>query len=169
MLKQTAIVLFTLVFYGAQAGDAPLQDTTSVETVAIKVTVVPKVDISELKTEPRLQTNKKLRSRKPVPVSENKIQGVSQSPQTSQIRSNSISEDTLQPKPLKRDIEIREDLPKGPESFALKRVYFLCGLLMLIAGIIITLFFRTGASLMTGIILIISGFYILLYSLLFWE
>lgn len=168
MLKQTVIVLFTLVFYRAQAGIAPLQDTAAVETVAIKVIVVPRVDLSELDTQPRLQAKKKLRSRKPV-VSENNTQRISRSPKTPQIRRDSNSEDTLQPKPLKPDVEIREDVRKAPESFALKRVYFLCGLLMLIAGIIITLFFRTGASLMTGIILIISGFYILLYSLLFWE
>lgn len=169
MLKQTVIVLFTLVVYGAQARFTPLQDTASVETVAIKVTVVPRVDISELETQPRPETKKKLRARKLVPQSQNTTPRISQSSQTPQLQVNSSSEDNLQPKPLNTDAGIREDVRKVPESFALKRVYFLSGLLLLIAGIIITLFFRTGASLMTGIILIISGFYILLYSLLFWE
>lgn len=173
MLKQAVIVLLLFIGSHATASNCMRDTTDTIRVVTIKVTLTPKDSSTKL-------ANRKNVPEKPSNINNIKRRSTKRTKPTLPVQR--IPEEKIRPKsgPDNKASNISEDSTgnfvsetesnRAQAEFKTDRrkdFYFFTGLVLLIAGIIITLFFRSGLSLVAGIILIVSGYYTLLYSMLF--
>lgn len=138
------------------------------DTIPITIRVIPKVIYSDSLSGIKSSTDipysssktKYHAAHKPIYKAGTAAQNESHFPKKKKLAEETDLPDSTEKSPA-------TDVKPAGESKTSKNPYFFLSLILLISGILITLFFRTGISLRSGIILIISGFYLLLYSLLF--
>ena len=162
MLKQALIVLQLIMGVYVSAWGQTSDHSDSIKTVTVKVTLIPKTAFSDSLHRKHTRNEHKKHKRIKRHHQANPANELHEEVLMQSDLSSSNLLDSLQ-----KEIESRMKKSSESPNQTSRNIYLFSGFILLIAGILVTLFFRTGISLISGIVMIVSGYYILIYSLLF--
>ena len=157
MLRWALIALLLCLSYARSTCTEKFYCDT-IRTVTVVVTLTPKATVKNIKPAKAISPQRKVLAAATTPAASSKTK----------LKHNNVdkpyhvNEKIVQNKNRKSGSKNEK---KVEDSY--KKLSFFTGLILLVAGIVITLFFRSGFFLISGIVLIVSGYYLLLYLLLF--
>ena len=166
MLKQAYLHLLAVVFSILTVGFVPkaiANDT--VKVVFIKVTAIPKHPQIRKDTTDLTITQPLAKAKTEAPQARKKANPTASEKQ--QRDTSKPKAELLERKPIKKKQPEEDEQNLQRTDLADRNSYYLASLLLIISGTMIALFFRKGIPLAFAILIIVIGYYILIYALLF--